>query len=196
MRCTKLRQFAILLLAMTTMPGMAVSAGWHPSFEVTGVVVKNHDGDTIKLETEDRGVLTIRISGADTPETGQAYWRAARGYLRKLVAGKATTAWCYKKDPHDREVCHVRVGDRDVSEALIASGHGWYARMFAGEFSEAQQLAYDAAEQSARNERLPLLIHLSRAARIRLRNLLLLQPQEEWRCREPQRWLQQFDGQV
>lgn len=150
MRCIKFGQMVLIILTLTTDTALAASSGKHPPFEVTGRVVKNHDGDTIKLQTEDRGVLTIRLSGADTPETGQAYWRAARGFLRDLVAGQPTTAWCYKQDPHGRDVCHVRVGNQDVSEALIAGGYGWYARMFAAELSAAQQRAYDAAENTAR----------------------------------------------
>lgn len=156
MDCTKFGLLAFALLAMMTIPAMAAAAGRHPLFEVTGVVVKNHDGDTLKLQTEERGLLTIRLSGVDTPETGQAYWRVARGYLRKITAGKPTTALCYKTDPRGREVCHVSVGGQDVSEALIAGGYGWYARMFANELSEAQQRANDEAEKSARGERLGL----------------------------------------
>ncbi len=47
-------------------------------FTATGSVIKNHDGDTIKLQTPDRGLLTVRFAGSDTPETGQAYWRESR----------------------------------------------------------------------------------------------------------------------
>ena len=52
------------------------------AFEAKGRVIKNHDGDTITLATNDHGVLTIRLSGADAPETGQGYWKIARDYLR------------------------------------------------------------------------------------------------------------------
>lgn len=45
--------------------------GPHPPFEVTRLVVKNHDGDTIKLDTAEHGALVIRLSGADTPEIAE-----------------------------------------------------------------------------------------------------------------------------
>ncbi len=68
------------------------------------MIVKNHDGETIKLQTTERGVLNIRFSGTDTPETGQANWRAAAGFLRLLVDGKKTTVWCHKRGRYDREI--------------------------------------------------------------------------------------------
>lgn len=114
------------------------------------MVVKNHDGDTIKLQTADRGILTVRFSGADTPETGQAYWKAARGYLRAKVADRPTTAQCYKRDQYGREVCHVQVGDRDMGQALIEAGYAWYAVQFASELSDAQRQGYREAERKAR----------------------------------------------
>jgi len=52
--------------------------GAHAPFEAKGRVIKNHDGDTITLATNDHGVLTIRLSEADAPETGQGYWKVAR----------------------------------------------------------------------------------------------------------------------
>lgn len=88
---------------------------------MTGEVVGNHDGGTLTLSTTEYGVFRVRLSGADTPETGQAYWRAARSALSQLVADKAVTVHCYKRDRYDREVCHAWVG-RDIGEALISEG--------------------------------------------------------------------------
>lgn len=130
--------------------------GPHPPFETTGVVTANHDGDTLKLQTADRGLLVVRLSAADTPETGQAYWRAARGHLRQLVSGKQTTVWCYKRDRNEREVCHVKVDTQDVSEALIRQGYAWYAHMFGNEFSPEQREVYAQVEKDARAQRLRL----------------------------------------
>ena len=73
MRRTKFRQLFLVLFMIATTPVVVASPGPHPPFEATGVVIKNHDGDTIKLETREDGLLNVRFSGADTPETGQAY---------------------------------------------------------------------------------------------------------------------------
>lgn len=130
--------------------------GPHEPFEITGRVIKNHDGDTVKLQTDEKGILTIRLSGADTPETGQAYWRVARDNLRNQVAGNPVTVWCYKRDRNDREVCHVTVNGSDPGLALVKQGLGWYAFMFASELTPKMRVAYQAAEAQAREQGLGL----------------------------------------
>ena len=130
--------------------------GTRAPFEAKGRVIKNHDGDTITLATNDHGVLTIRLSGADAPETGQGYWKVARDYLRSLVRGAETSAWCYKRDRYDRAVCHVRVGAQDIQEALIAKGYARYAFQFAHELDADQRARYQEAEQWARDQRIGL----------------------------------------
>lgn len=120
------------------------------------MVIHNHDGDTIDLQTVDRGLLKVRFSGADTPETGQAFWKVARKHLSKFVDGQQTTAWCYKTDRYEREVCHVRVGKNDLGLELIQHGYAWYAHMFSHELSREQQVSYAAAEEQARMRQLGL----------------------------------------
>lgn len=154
--CSNLRRWGLLLSLLFCCSGATAEPGSHLPFEVTGEVVGNHDGDTLTLSTAEYGVFRVRLSGADTPETGQAYWRAARSALRQLVADKAVTVHCYKRDRYDREVCHAWVGGRDLGEALISEGYAWYARTFAGELRTAQQQAYDIAEQRAKASRLGL----------------------------------------
>lgn len=156
MQCSSFRQLIVGGLLFAGISIVQAEPGPHPPFEARGSVIKNHDGDTITLATADRGVLTVRLSGADTPETGQAYWKAARDYLKSLVRGAETTVWCYKRDRYDREVCHVRVGSQDIQEALIAKGYAWFAFQFAHELDTDQQVRYREAEQWARSQRLGL----------------------------------------
>jgi endonuclease YncB( thermonuclease family) len=73
-------RYLVFILIAIWLPIADAKTGAHEPFEVTGNVIKNNDGDTIKLKTADRGIINVRISGADTPETGQAYWKAARSY--------------------------------------------------------------------------------------------------------------------
>lgn len=154
--CPNIVQFIALILVATWLPIAHAKPGPHEPFEVTGSVIKNHDGDTVKLQTTDRGIIVVRFSGADTPETGQAYWKAARSYLREMVSGKPATVWCYKTDKYDREVCHVSVAGKDAGLELIRSGYAWYAHMFAQELTASQQKAYPEAEAQARHQRLGL----------------------------------------
>lgn len=151
----RMRFLAIILVA-AWLPIANAKPGPHEPFEDTGTVIKNHDGDTIKLQTADRGIIDVRLSGADTPETGQAYWRTGRDYLREMVAGKPVTVWCYKTDKYEREVCHVSVGGKDAGLALVQRGYAWYAHMFSHELSASQQKSYPEAEEQARRQRIGL----------------------------------------
>lgn len=156
-------------LLLPWLPAAIAKPGTHPPFEVTGTVVHNHDGDTIDLQTADRGVIKVRISGADTPETGQAFWKVARNHLRTLIAGKEATAWCYKQDRYEREVCHVRVGSTDISLDLIQNGFAWYAHMFSQELSQEHRTSYARAEEQARAGKIGLWSESS--------------PMPPWECR-------------
>lgn len=146
----------VSILVSTWLPLAHAKPGPHEPFEVTGRVIKNHDGDTIKLQTDEQGILTIRLSGADTPEVGQAYWRVARDNLHSQVADKPVRVWCYKRDRNDREVCHVTVNGSDPGLALVKQGLAWYAFMFANELTPTMRQAYQAAEAQAREQRLGL----------------------------------------
>lgn len=151
----------MLWLCTALLPvAMPVTAGEraYTPFVVTGTVVKNHDGDTIRLMTADRGTFPVRLSGADTPETGQAYWRVARDHLHLLVDGTPTTVSCYKKDRFERDVCHVFIGDIDVGLDLIRNGYAWFAADYARELTASQQASYPAAELEARKRKIGLWI--------------------------------------
>lgn len=154
--CSTLRRWGWLVSLLVCCASAFAEPGRHLPFEVTGTVIGNHDGDTLTLSTPTRGTFSVRLSGADTPETGQAYWRSARSALRQLVAGGTVTVYCYKRDRYDREVCHASVNGKDLGEALISGGHAWYARTYAGELTAAQQEAYDDAEHRAQARRLGL----------------------------------------
>ena len=151
----KTRLFATVLFALY-LPCASASAGLHEPFVVTGSVIKNHDGDTLTLRTAERGIINVRLSGADTPETGQTYWRVARDSLHRLVVNKPVTVKCYKQDWRKREVCHVSVQGSDPALELVEQGLAWYALMFADELTPAMQVAYEAAESQARQQRIGL----------------------------------------
>ena len=110
---------ALTLLSSSPALAAAPSSSYAP-FTATGSVIANHDGDTFKLQTPDRGILTIRFSGIDTPETGQAFWKSARRSLAGLVRGQPVTVRCYKKS-HERDVCRVFAG---TARAGRGSGDG------------------------------------------------------------------------
>jgi len=139
-------------------------------FTATGSVIANHDGDTFKLQTQDHGILTIRFSGSDTPETGQSFWKSARRSLAGLVRGQPVTVRCYKKS-HERDVCRVFAGtaNLDVGLEMVRLGMAWHAFQFAHEQTDAERVAYRAAEEGARSQRLGLWTEPD--------------PQPPWACR-------------
>lgn len=150
------RPLLAAILFAAYLPHAHPSAGLHEPFEVTGSLIKNHDGDTITLRTDDRGIFNVRLSGADTPETGQAYWRVARDALQQLIADKPVTVRCYKQDWRKREVCHATVAGTDPALVLVKEGLAWYAFMFSDELTPAMRSAYEKAEAEARQRRIGL----------------------------------------
>jgi len=144
----------LMVVGLSLGPALAATPpGSYTPFTATGTVVSNHDGDTFKLATPDHGLLTIRFSGMDTPETGQAYWKSARRALARLVKDQPITVHCYKKN-RDREVCRVFAGkegqEQDVGLEMVKLGMAWHAFQFAHEQTEAERVAYKAAEEQAR----------------------------------------------
>lgn len=150
-----IRQALLVLIFLQTSLAFAAESLYLP-FEASGTFVKNHDGDTLTLDVPDRGQMTIRLSGADTPETGQAHWKKARDHLKQLLRGTPTTVWRYKKDRYDRDVCHVFVGETDVGLELIRGGYAWFASPFAKELTASQQASYPDAERQSREHRMGL----------------------------------------
>src|SRR3989344_4750009 len=59
-------------------------------FNVTNVV----DGDTLDIENFGR----IRLSGINTPETGECYYQEAKNKLKELTFGKEVTVESDKED--------------------------------------------------------------------------------------------------
>lgn len=160
---------AVLTALVITANAVASTTSYAP-FETTGYLIKNHDGDTIKLQTRDRGVLTVRFSGSDTPETGQAYWKVSRDTLRELLTNKEVSVACYKKDRHERHVCHVSLKTTDIGIEMVRRGMAWYAHQFANELTDVQQQDYVEAENWAKGKRLGLWVETN--------------PQSPWECRK------------
>lgn len=160
---------ALLLVAIGS-PVASASPGKHEPFQVTGSVVHNHDGDSFKLHTEAMGTMEVRMSGADTPESGQAYWKVARDFLKAFVEDKPVTAWCYKRDRYDREVCHVTVGNQDVGLELIRQGLAWFPVRYGAELTPEMRSSYAEAENTSRQRKVGLWAEP--------------EPQPPWECRK------------
>jgi len=131
------------------------NAAQYQEFDTTGRFIQNHDGDTFRIQTADRDILIVRFAGSDTPETAQAYWKAARRELRTLLEKKQIRIACYKKN-RERDVCGVFSGDVDVGLEMVRRGYAWYAYQFAHEQTQNEREEYRSAENDAKTMRLGL----------------------------------------
>lgn len=122
----------------------------HEAWTASGKVVRVYDGDTIDLQTRDRGVIRIRFAGIDAPERGQAFARKAAEHLQLLLEGKATEARCFKTDDFGREVCNVFVADNDIGLEMLRAGLAWHFKRFQDEQEPADRDRYARAEEEAR----------------------------------------------
>lgn len=103
---------------------------------------------------------------------GQSYWKLARQALANLLKDKAVTASCYKKS-YDRDVCKVCTETVDVGLEMVRLGMAWHAVQFVHEQTEAERVAYAAAEAQARQARIGLWVEPD--------------PQAPWECRKLRR---------
>jgi len=90
-------------------------------FKVTNVV----DGDTLDLNNSER----VRLSGINTPETGECYYQEAKSELENLVLNKEVYLEkdISNKDKYDRLLRYVYINDLLVNSYLIQNG---YAKVY------------------------------------------------------------------
>lgn len=103
------------------------------------------DGDTIVIDGE-----RVRLKGIDAPEyvqickkdeTDYACGRAARDYLRKLIANRHVSCSGGERDRYNRLLGTCLAGDTDLSKTMVEAG-------WAVSFGD-----YYAEEEKARNAR-------------------------------------------
>ncbi len=129
------------------------AAGLAHAHTVDGQVVAVQDGDTVTILDAARVQHRVRIAGIDAPEKGQAFGKAAKQSLARLVHGRRVEARCPKRDRYGREVCSLYLGARDVGLEQVRGGYAWWYREYAREQTPDDRLAYEAAESDARGAR-------------------------------------------
>ncbi len=92
---------------------------------LTGKVVGITDGDTITILDGNNRQHKIRLYGIDTPESGQAFGKAAEQHTSGLVARKTVDVTTYDTDRHGRIVGVVKVNGKNVNQSLISAGYAW-----------------------------------------------------------------------
>ncbi|HWJ66756.1 MAG TPA: thermonuclease family protein [Nocardioides sp.] len=88
--------------------------------EETFVVVNVVDGDTIDLDNGE----TVRLAGIDTPERGECGHERAASVLERLVLGERVRLVVSDedRDPYDRLLRYVEVGNVDAGMRLLRTG--------------------------------------------------------------------------
>lgn len=121
---------------------------------LTGRIVG--DGDTVTLLDPAKQQHKIRLTGIDAPEKRQAYGNVSRQHLAGLVFGRQVAADCGKTDRYGRLVCVIEVAGVDANLAQVAAGLAWHYKRYQGEQRPEDRVAYSAAEERARRERVGL----------------------------------------
>ena len=96
------------------------------------VIASCYDGDTCTTTTGER----VRLACIDTPELrGKSAEpipaKAARDYLRGLVVDKKVRIRRITKDRYGRTVAELFVGETNVQQEMVASGHAEIYRRYA-----------------------------------------------------------------
>lgn len=90
----------------------------------TVVIASCCDGDTCTTTNGER----IRLVCIDSPElrgnrAQPVLAEAARNHLRYLVFGQEVGIQRITKDRYERTVAELSVGEKNIQEAMVASGH-------------------------------------------------------------------------
>ncbi|MBF0609082.1 MAG: thermonuclease family protein [Magnetococcales bacterium] len=95
-------------------------------------VVRVKDGDTVVLSPGlGRQSYTCRLYGIDSPETpkrnvpGQPYATEAAKALEQLVLGKEVEVTLTGDKTYNREVCVLRLSNKDINLRMIELGYAW-----------------------------------------------------------------------
>src|SRR4051794_12961565 len=93
--------------------------------EVRGVVIGIMDGDRLKVRTDDRHELRVRLAEISAPEKEQAYGDVSKRSLSDLAYSKPATLRVEGTDQAGGVLARVFVGTLDVNLAQVGRGLAW-----------------------------------------------------------------------
>lgn len=142
------------LLALVHLFVASASNCW--AAELTGIVVRIADGDTISVLDELKHQHRVRLATIDAPERHQDFGNVARQQLASIVFNKRVVVEWTKRDRYGRIIGKVLFEGRDVGLDMIQAGLSWHYKAFESEQDAADRLAYSLAESQARGKRVGL----------------------------------------
>jgi endonuclease YncB( thermonuclease family) len=110
----------------------------------TGRVVGVHDGDTITVLRDGKGVK-VRLYGVDAPEEEQAFGTVAKHFTSSMSFDKTVTVLVHDTDRDGRLVGEVLLpGGRSLNESVVRSGLAWWYQYYAPHDTTLARLEQDA----------------------------------------------------
>jgi len=113
-------------------------------------------GDSLTLTDAAGHAHRIRLSGIDAPENAQKFGAQSRTALSALAFSQPATAQCRERQREARQVCVVRVGERDLGLEQLRAGMAWWDQLHATEQTDGERADYRQAEVNAKLHRLGL----------------------------------------
>jgi len=102
----------------------------HANEDITGIVTKVADGDTVTLKAEGT-IHKIRLAEIDTPERDQPYGLIAKAALTELLLDKRVRVKVVKEsDRYGRVIGRIFLGHTDVSAYMVEMGHTMVYRRY------------------------------------------------------------------
>lgn len=117
----------VLLLATTTISQhhcQYALAKNVPTSTYKARVISIIDGDSLEL-LSDRGSVTIRLWGIDSPEWDQPFSDSAKHYVKDLLFNKEVVVEPYYTDAYDRTVAQIFLFGKSLNQILIEKGLAW-----------------------------------------------------------------------
>ena len=145
------RRVRLGLLLLLPILGLGL---WLGSFTVnaaawTGRVVGIHDGDTLTVLRNGRGVK-LRLYAVDAPELGQAFGQPSRKSLSNLCFGRSAQVTAMGEDKYGRTLARVECGGLEVNAEQLRRGMAWHYAQYN------RDPALQQLEAEARRQRLGL----------------------------------------
>jgi endonuclease YncB( thermonuclease family) len=141
-----MHRLAALLAALLFFAPVSATAQVQPGQTFTAKIVEVKDGDTFTAQRSSGGEVTVRLHGADAPESAQPYGTAATREARQYIGGKNVRVLVEDIGRYGRTIGRVEVGGGDLAAMLIRDGMAWYYQQFAPNETE-----YARLQRQARN---------------------------------------------
>ncbi|MCX4117204.1 thermonuclease family protein [Aeromonas hydrophila] len=119
--------------------------------EISGLVTRVLDGDTIEVKSSPSLVERVRLQNIDAPEKKQAFGNWSKQYLTDMVGGQRVTITYVNRDRYGRILGKVSSKDiADVNKAMVANGAAWVYEQYNTDPN------LPGIERAAKNQRLGL----------------------------------------